>query len=287
VISVGALTAGGAGKTPFARWLAVQLRRHGRSPAVLSRGYRSEGGPEPRVVDAAAPDARRDGDEPALLARTLGPEIPVIVCPDRARGASVAAGRGADVLVLDDGFQHRSLRRDVDVLLWDRTAAAARGRVLPAGALREPLRGAGRADLLVLVDRGDGPPDLPPHAPAEVFRASLEPGSRQPLEAGRPVHALSAVADPASFERSLEALGLLVTGATRFPDHRRLSASEVAAAADRAAAEGADFLAITAKDWVRWPRDPALPVPAVFDLDVRMEAGDRFLRELAARLPPG
>jgi tetraacyldisaccharide 4'-kinase len=287
VISVGALTAGGAGKTPFTRWLARELRRHGRSPAVLSRGYRSEGGPEARVVDPAAPDARRDGDEPALLARSLGPHVPVVVCPDRARGAAVAHGRGADVLVLDDGFQHRVLHRDVDILLWDRTATAARGRVLPAGPLREPAAGARRADLVVLVDRGDGTPDLPSHAPPAVFRVRLETGSRQELEAGRPVHALSGIADPQSFERALERQGLRLTGATRFADHHRFSPAEVAAAAGRAGGEGADFLAVTAKDWMRWPRDPQLPVPAVFDLEVRPEPGDGLVRAVLDRLPPG
>jgi tetraacyldisaccharide 4'-kinase len=287
VISVGALTAGGAGKTPFTRWLARQLRRSGRSPAVLTRGYGSAGGEEPRVVDPRTPDALRDGDEPALLALTLGPEIPVVVCPDRSRGASVAQGRGADVLVLDDGFQHRALHRQVDVLLWDRAAAAARGRVLPAGLLREPVRGAARADLTVLVDRGGGLPDPPPGASGSLFRASLEPGARQPLDAGRRLHALSAVADPLSFESSLERMGLVLTGATRFADHHRFSASEVSAAADRAAAEEADFLAVTAKDWVRWPRAPGLPVPAVFDLDVRLESAERFLQAVTDRLPPG
>jgi tetraacyldisaccharide 4'-kinase len=174
----------------------------------------------------------------------------------------------------------------VNVLLWDRIAAAARGRVLPAGLLREPLGGVRRADVIVLIDRGDGPPDLPPRAPSQVFRASLEPGARQPLDVGTPVHALSGIADPRSFEESMERLGLRVTGATRFADHHRFAASDVAAAADRAAAEGAHFLAVTAKDRARWPRDPALPAPAVFDLDVRMEAADRFLGTVTRLLPP-
>jgi tetraacyldisaccharide 4'-kinase len=236
------------------------------------------------VVDAAAPDARRDGDEPALLARSLGPDVPVVVCPDRARGAAVAQGRGADVLVLDDGFQHRALHRDVDILLWDRSAVAARGRVLPAGLLREPAAGLRRAHVLVLVDRGDGPPDLPAHAPPAVFRVRLETGSRQDLEAGRPVHALSGIADPRSFEGALKRLGLRLTGATRFSDHHRFSAAEVSAAAGRAGDEGADFLAVTAKDWMRWPRDPELPVPAVFDLAVRPDPGDGLVRAVLDRL---
>ncbi|HMB71376.1 MAG TPA: tetraacyldisaccharide 4'-kinase, partial [bacterium] len=162
---------------------------------------------------------------------------------------------------------------------------ASQGRVLPAGLLREPVRGAARADVTVLVDRGDGAPPPPRAVAGAVFRAVLEPGARQPIEAGRPVHALSAVANPASFESSLERMGLVITGATRFADHHRFSASQVAAAADRAAAEGADFLAVTAKDWVRWPRAPGLPTPAVFDLHVSLEAEDRLLEVVNSRLP--
>jgi tetraacyldisaccharide 4'-kinase len=283
VVSIGALTVGGSGKTPVTRWLAERLRERGRRPAILSRGYRSAGGKAPRVVDPERPDPVRDGDEPALLARSL-PSVPVVVGADRVAAGALARGRGADVLLLDDGFQHRRLRRDADVVLWDRTAEAADGRLLPAGALREPRRGVRRADLLVLVDRGDGLPGPPRGAPPaeHVFRARLVPGSRQRIEEGRAVHALSGVANPESFERSLQSLGLRVTGATRFPDHHPFSAAEIRAAARRAVDEEADLLAVTAKDHVRWPRPEGkpLPVPAVFDLDVELESADAFLRAL-------
>ncbi|MGQ0723562.1 MAG: tetraacyldisaccharide 4'-kinase [Candidatus Eiseniibacteriota bacterium] len=284
VVSVGALTAGGAGKTPMTRWLAARLLERGHRPAILTRGSRSAGGGEPRVVDAAEPDVRRDGDEPALLARTL-PAVPVVVSPDRARGAALARDRGADIVLLDDGFQHRRLARDVDLVLWDRAAESSRGRLLPRGLLREPLAALRRADVLVLVDRGEGAPALPPGAPGSerVFWARLVPVARQLLAAGRAVHALSGIADAESFERSLIALGLRVTGATRFEDHHAFSAEEVREAAARAAREGADFLAVTAKDHVRWPKDGGgLPVPAVLDVDVEVDAGDRLVRTIVS-----
>ncbi len=283
VVSVGALTVGGAGKTPFVRWLAGRLFENGRRPAILSRGYRSDGGRTPRVVDPADPDFARDGDEPCLLARSL-PEVPIVVSPDRVRSAAVAAGRGADLLLLDDGFQHRRLSREVDIVLWDRGAESSQERLLPAGFLREPVSALRRADIVVLVDRGDGFPDPPPQGPPmdRVFEARLMGGARQRLEEGSAVHALSGIADPGSFERMLGRLGLDVTGATRHADHHSFSFEEIEDAARRANAEGADFLAVTAKDHVRWPgdADDRLPVPAVFDLDVELMNEHRFLKTI-------
>lgn len=287
VVSVGALAAGGSGKTPFTRWLAKRLADRGRRPAIVSRGYGSSGGSGPRVVDAVRPDSRRDGDEPALLARSC-PDVPVIVAPDRARGAALAVARGADVLLLDDGFQHRRLARDVDLVLW---ADDPRGALVPAGTWRERPAGLRRADALVLIDRGDGPPAEPPERwrPERVFRARLEPVAGSRVEVGARVHALSGLADPGSFERSLESLGLVLTGATRFPDHHRFTRAEIVEAADRAGAEGADHLAVTAKDRIRWPRELAdrPPVPAVFDLDVEVEPEEGLLDFVESRLTGG
>jgi tetraacyldisaccharide 4'-kinase len=289
VVSVGALTAGGAGKTPFVRWLAGRLREAGRAPAILTRGYGGRGGQAPRVVDRSAPDPARDGDEPVLLARSL-PDVPVVVCPDRLAGARLAAVRGADLLILDDGFQHRRLRRDLDLVLWDRAAERSDGRLLPAGFLREPLSALDRAGVVLLVDRGDGFPASPPRGPGadRQARIRLVPGARQPVAAGTRVHALSGLADPASFERSLESLGLFVTGATRYPDHHPFTVVEVREVARRAEKQSADVIAVTAKDWTRWPRSErsALPVPAVFDLDVELVAGDPVGWSLEAASAP-
>lgn len=287
VISVGALTAGGAGKTPVVRWLAQRLEARGRRPAILSRGYRSAGGASSRVVDAQNPDAWRDGDEPVLLARSL-PHVPVIVGPDRVRSATLARTRDADVIVLDDGFQHRRLARDVDVLLWDGTAAAARGRLLPAGPLREPTRGARRADIVLLVDRGDGPPEPPRHATAPYrFPVALRTHARQSIPDGTPVHAVSGIANPAAFERALEDLGLVVTSATRFPDHHRFTLDDVHRCEATARRECAAVLAVTAKDYVRWPKSEGASVPAVFDLDVDVESEDLLLSAILDGLAAG
>jgi tetraacyldisaccharide 4'-kinase len=290
VVSVGALSAGGSGKTPFTRWLTARLRERGHRPAILSRGYHAQGGSEPRLVNADRPDAVRDGDEPALLARTC-PDVPVIVAPDRARGAALAAGRGASVLVLDDGFQHRRLVRDVDIVLVSGDLGGRGGWVLPAGPLREPIAGLRRAEVVVLVDRGGGLPAEPTglDASARVFQARLVPTANSRIDEGASVHALSGVADPASFEHGLESLGLVLTGATRYPDHHPFTRLQVFEAADRASEEGADHLAVTAKDRARWPSQlvDRPPVPAVFDLDVEVDSEDLLLELVESRLAGG
>ena len=148
VISVGALTAGGAGKTPVVRFLARRLKQAGYRPAVLSRGY----GRNSRATRAAAPGAtwQEVGDEPAFLASAL-PDVPVIVGPSRTASGRLAIDRhGADVLLLDDGFQHRRTGREIDIVVHDASNRLSPVRLLPAGPFREPASSLGRAHALVL-----------------------------------------------------------------------------------------------------------------------------------------
>ena len=240
VISVGGVTAGGSGKTPLAAWIALALRQRGRRVALATRGYgrARAGGDDLAVVSDGSfvyGSAPRSGDEPMLLA-AHAPGVPVIVAPDRGlAGLRAVAAFDAEVLVLDDGFQHHRLARDIDILCVDGAECLAQGRLLPSGALREPLSAIGRADAVAIMDgplRDDDASRLDSLAAgARRFRAARRPLELRSLDgervspaakvAGRAVGLLSAVARPAGFRRTVEALGASVVAERHFPDHHR------------------------------------------------------------------
>jgi tetraacyldisaccharide 4'-kinase len=236
VVSVGSLVAGGTAKTPLAAWLARELHRRGRKVALASRGYRRRGGERVLVVSDGRfvrADAGSAGDEPMLLA-AQAPGVPVLVGRDRGLvGLRALAAFGADVLVLDDGFQHHRLHRDLDVLCLDGRLGLGNRRVLPRGPLREPLRALARADALGVVDGPLAPEDealVERLAPgARRFRARRRPAALRPLRggpgaapdalAGCDVGLLAALAQPRGFRRTLESLGARVVAERTFPDH--------------------------------------------------------------------
>jgi tetraacyldisaccharide 4'-kinase len=233
VISVGNLTMGGTGKTPLVGWLVRRLTYERAAPAVVSRGYGGSVGPGPVMVstgDGPRVDARVCGDEPHLLARSL-PGAIVIVGSDRVAGVRAAAAAGASCVVLDDGFQHRRLDRDLDLLLLDGRAPFGNGRLLPAGPLREPPEALRRAGVLVLTRLAPGDPASA--ARAEVRRAGFEgpivrAGHRTvgffgPAGEPRPVPARAlafcGIGDPRLFALDLEAAGVHVEHLRAFRDH--------------------------------------------------------------------
>lgn len=238
VISVGNLTAGGTGKTPMVAWLVRELERRGRRAGVLSRGYGA------KVGDA--------NDEAALLAE-LAPGVAHVCDPDRVRGGQKLVDGGVDVIVLDDGFQHRRLARDLDLVLIDATRpwgleakdGAPVRAFLPRGLLREPPSALSRADALVLtrVDQADAAAlaetkrELERWAPGKALSESVHrpcawiapDGSRQSLDALRGEHVtlVSGIAHPTAFERSVRSLGAIVDAHRRLPDHHAWSSSDL------------------------------------------------------------
>ncbi len=263
VLSVGSLLVGGSGKTPVSAWVAAQLSARGHGVALASRGYgrRSDGADVLVVSDGrhlqAAPGAA--GDEPLVLA-AHAPGVPVLVGPDRARvGRRAVALFGTDVLVLDDGFQHHRLARDIELLLFD-GAGLGNGRLLPAGPLREPLGEAARADALLILD---GPlperdaaalarvaPDAP-HFAARRVPATLRPlrgGAAQAPDilAGRGVGLLAGLARPAGFRRTVEGLGARIVAERLFADHHRYRARDL-----RGLGESTPIWVTTEKDAVK------------------------------------
>jgi len=299
VVSVGSLLVGGAGKTPVAAWLAATLQARGHAVAIASRGYGRRAGragvlvvSDGRHLRAAPGEA---GDEPVVLA-AHAPGVPVLVGPDRARvGQHAVTLFGTDVLVLDDGFQHHRLARDVELLVFD-GAGLGSGRLLPLGPLRERLPEARRADALIVVD---GPlPDrdaerLDRHAPgAPRFAARRRPVSLAPLRggapqrpewlAGRAVGLLSGLARPAGLRRTVAALGAEVVAERAFRDHHRYRPRDL-----RGLAALAPLWVTTEKDAVKilpsWCEDLDLRVLAI---ELEMAGAAAFAEWLEARLAP-
>jgi tetraacyldisaccharide 4'-kinase len=280
VISVGNLTFGGTGKTPTVIALARDLVRMGRRPAVLTRGYKRLDdrqvvvvGPDPRQITAEV------GDEPLEMARRL-PGVPVIVDTDRVRGGAEAQRLGADVVLLDDGFQHLRLERDLDLVLIDAGDPWGGGRLPPLGRLREPVTALERADGVVITKV---PADWRPVvaeiervidrvAPnLHVFVSRVRPsrvhvpgeGWREPeVLSGQRVMAFAALGRPDGFAETLAQAGAELTAARWFPDHHAYTAQELATVIDQATAAAA-VPVTTGKDAVKLPPDAGVWVVEV------------------------
>ena len=272
VVSVGNLAVGGAGKTPVVLAIAGRLLASGRRPAVLSRGYGASRKDDRVVSDGERVllDAEEGGDEPVLLARRL-PGLRVLCGSDRGALAGKAVALGADLLLLDDGFQHRRLHRDLDVVVLDAANPWGNGHCLPRGPNREPPSALGRAGLvwlghadrasagglsslrqLALLHTGRAPVESR-HAPRDLADGLLTRSFPLADLAGSRVGLLTGVARPGSVERTVEGLGAQVAQAFVFPDHHRFTEREVADALRETGRAGASLLVTTEKDAVRLP----------------------------------
>jgi tetraacyldisaccharide 4'-kinase len=295
VVSVGNLTVGGAGKTPFVAWLACELSRRGRSVIVLGRGYGR----------AATAELNEEGE---WLARLLPPPlVRVVQAPDRFRAAQLALReQPADVVLLDDGFQHEALVRDLDVVLVDASDPFGNGRLLPRGPLREPLAALRRAHFVFLTRAELAPAErlrslkeqvaaLAPGARLGVVRFEVAAlrggGERGPPKrlAGRAVVLLTGVGSPRAVRASVERLGARVAEELAFPDHHPFTRAEVERALARARALSAE-LVVTSKDAVKLDRLGDAGRYLVLEQEPAVvEGGERLLEELlrvSQRRPP-
>ena len=269
VVSVGNVTVGGTGKTPVVILLVDWLLAEGRRVAVLSRGYKRESGaPYCLVSDGVRllAEPSEAGDEPFLIARRCPTAIVAVGADRAALGRWVLAKQPVDCMILDDGFQHLALSRDVDVVLLDATDAPGLDAMVPAGRLREPLAGLGRAAALVVTraDSKDGVEAVrrrlkAAHLPfADVleirFKAeslvAVSAKTMQPLEwcRGTKTWLVSGIGNSESFRRSVESLGVKLIGETVFGDHHRYHEDEVSRVRAEALAAGADIVVTTEKD---------------------------------------
>jgi len=258
VICVGNLVAGGAGKTPVALALGLLLREGGRNIHYLSRGHggRLKG---PVRVDPARHDARDVGDEPLLLADTA----PCWVARDRVAGARAAAADGAEILVMDDGFQNPSLAKDLSLLVIDGGYGFGNGRVIPAGPLREPRAdGLARTDAIVLMEPDQcGVADMLGDAAPPMLRARLDPLPSAQRFAGRKVLAFAGIGRPEKFFATLEEIGCILVARHGFPDHHRYSEDEIIRLVEAAHAANATPVTTT-KDHARLTPDSRAMVEA-------------------------
>jgi len=288
IICVGNLTAGGTGKTPMVELVVGELQSLGKTTGILSRGYRGSG----------ASPTTEGNDEARVLAELL-PGVPHVQNPDRIAGARELARLGVDVVVMDDGFSHRRLARDLDILLFDATCPFGFGHLLPRGLLREPVSAAKRAGFAV-VTRADAVGDAElaaikrqisdagvpgervvtaSHRPRELISIDANSGSVSPESLrGQYVFDMCGLGNPAAFHTTLRTLGATVVGTHDLPDHFAYDEMwvkwEWPKVTQRARELGATKIIVTQKDAVKLRgRITGTEVP-VYELRVQMDLGD-------------
>lgn len=255
VISIGNITTGGTGKTPLVSWVCNYLHNKGIRSSILTRGYKTQSG--------------KITDEPALLAKSC-PGTNVVVNPNRIAGAKMALRtHKPDALVLDDGFQHRKLRRNLDIITIDATCPFGYGCVLPAGLLREPMTGLSRASAIIITrtDQVDSAatqklheqikhyaPNIPIFKTAHKLSYAVSfPNQEISLESLKreKIFAFCGIGNPEAFFDSLNQQKMTLCGKKTFDDHHEYTTTDMELIYDNAKALGATAILCTQKDWVK------------------------------------
>ena len=278
VVSVGNLTAGGTGKTPTVAWLVNRLKDQGAAPGILSRGYQSLDGSE--------------NDEKRLLDKHC-PGIPHVQNRDRVSGArQLVEEQDVSVVVLDDGFQHRRLHRDFDLVLIDALNPFGYGHLLPRGLLRERMAHLRRADALFITrcESSNGPrletiqQELSRWSSAPIFQTEFQPtrlvnrdGMTEPLDiaASKAVFGFCGIGNPQGFRRTLASIGAPVSDDRfrSFPDHYHYTESDLSQLAEAAIGHHAELFLTTQKDLVKLPR-PELAGRPVYAVEIALKFRD-------------
>jgi tetraacyldisaccharide 4'-kinase len=254
VVSIGNITTGGTGKTPLVAWLCNYFIGKGIKTAVLTRGYKKKG-------DVA--------DEPAMLTKAVH-SIIVIVNPDRVAGAKKAISEHkAKLLVMDDGFQHRRLARDVNIVAIDATVPFGNEKILPAGLLREPVESLKRADAVVITRANQNSPEIIEEIkrrvtaikPGMVFAAAVHKPTyaklikdkQIPLEQmrGKKIYAFCGIGNPNAFFQTLTDMTLNIVGKKVYNDHHLYTDDDIEAIYEDARYNKAEFVITTHKDWIK------------------------------------
>lgn len=296
VFSVGNITAGGTGKTPFVMWLCSLFEEKNIRCAVLTRGYKAEkyasGEEHPAAID-----------EPAVFEQNY-PNVPVIIQPDRIAGAIIAVDAfHAKALIMDDGFQHRRLHRDLDIVTIDSTEPFGFGKLLPGGLLREPVSSLSRTDVVVLTrcdkvseDKLERivtriwqiKPDLPIvksiHKPVSVIYSNNEKSEPAELK-GKNIFAFCAIGNPNAFFETVKNLGANIKSSYSFNDHYHYVTDDIKGLIEKASQSDARIILTTEKDWTKIknlkPADISKEIPfAYLKIEMKIIEGEEKLRRL-------
>jgi tetraacyldisaccharide 4'-kinase len=273
VISVGNLSTGGTGKTPLVLWIAERLVAEGKRVGILTRGYRGQ----PIAGSASGAAVTNTSDEVQMLQSRLGDSVTFGVGPDRYEEGKKLERLGIDWFVLDDGFQHMQLARDVNIALVDASNPFGGGKLLPAGRLREPRSAISRADIVVITRATSAP----------AVEAMIRRETSAPMDPATRWFALSGIGNPAAFSKNLKQWNFNVVGRKDYPDHHRYSPSDLREIAIAAAAAGASNIVCTEKDKFNFPPEFELEVP-IFYCSIKITSPEeehlwRAIQECAAR----
>ena len=305
VISIGNLTTGGTGKTPLVIWLCRQIRKRDRRVAIISRGYGAE---------ASAGQATKPNDEAMELGQRL-PDVPHLQSPDRVASANIAIDElETQCIVMDDGFQHRRLHRDLDIVVIDATQPFGYGYLLPRGLLREPIKNISRADFVVISRCDQVSQDDLSHiesairthgAQLPIAKTKVHPatwlqfdgqqkslsemqttaGNSPTSEAELPkVFVCCAIGNPESFLKTVSSVGVAIVGHKFLPDHHLYDRQDIDSIVKTAKAAGSDAIVCTHKDLVKIGVNQfqGLPIYALVAEIVFLEGEQQFLDAIAA-----
>jgi tetraacyldisaccharide 4'-kinase len=283
VISVGNITMGGTGKTPLVIYLAHMLLKVGFSPAILTRGYGRQSSNEPYIVapgELIPNSAWTWGDEPALIRRRV-PEAWMGISKNRLiTGQEIAKQVKRPVFILDDGFQHRQLHRDLDIVIIDHSQPLKANRVFPFGTLREPASELRRSHIVV-INGTTGTVDSDPfiaeiqdlHEKGQIFHCTQsirtlipfsswkeDPTNHAACTKTQSAYLVAAVGNPERFHRDVRQMGIEVRGAGFFADHYWLKPKDWLACVEAARSKSVDAIIITEKDAVKISQPPDFPL---------------------------
>ncbi|MGO9451345.1 MAG: tetraacyldisaccharide 4'-kinase [Candidatus Binataceae bacterium] len=297
VISIGNLTVGGNGKTPFSLFLASRLQEHGYKVAIISRGYSGAKSKARAILVADHGELKippeESGDEPAMMSRRFSG--PIVVARRRIDGIELATNlRPLDAVILDDGFQHTRLRRDLDLVLVSEERGFGNGHMLPAGPMREPLPAVSRADAIVIMSAGSGrpntirPSEMKKLSRLRVLHASVRPHGliqvergewreTAPALGGRRVLAVSGLAHPSAFHAMIREIDADLVAVLEYPDHHSYTSADWQAIA--AAARDVDAIVTTEKDLIKLERFP-FARDSLYALRVEVSIADDEARAL-------